>query len=223
MKGLRILGDYVFEYLLISVLLILSFILIIPFIPIYIGVVSYFRRNIDDRMLKDIFKPIKENIKIIIIFTIFELLILVFSGLNIYFMNTNLESMNEFILIVSYIGFFIGIYFMIFSPIIILNMNVNFRQLVFNSIFVVFGSIKNSLLSIICMVGYLLIGTKIPYIYIIGIYFIPYVISKLTYKNLLTFKALRLNTTVEELTKKENHDDYLDEYGYVNHDDKKEN
>ena len=44
----------------------------------------------------------------------------------------------------------------------------------------------------------------------------------LSYKY-LRFKALKLNTTVEELTKQENQDDYLDEYGYVNHFEEKEN
>ena len=93
MKGLKLIGDYFLEYLIISVLLILSFTLIIPFIPMLIGIVSYFRRKIDDRMLKDIFKPIKENIKIIIKFTVFELILVLFSLISFFVkLNPGLES-----------------------------------------------------------------------------------------------------------------------------------
>ncbi|MBQ3253752.1 MAG: hypothetical protein IJA65_04265 [Acholeplasmatales bacterium] len=217
MKGLRIIGDYFLEYLIITLLLILSAILIIPFIPVFIGVISYFRRDLDARMLKDIFVPIKENLVIIIKFTIFELVLLSFSALNIYFMNTNLEVMNEFILFISYVGLIIGIIFLINAPIIILNMNVNLRQLLFNSIALIFGGFVNSLLAIAAVGVYVVAGILFPYLLLIGIYIVPFFVSKYTNQNLLKLKARKLKTTVEELTKKENQDDYFDEKGYINH------
>ena len=216
MKGLRIFGDYLFEYFTITLLLIISFVLIIPFIPIFIGIVSYFRRKLDDRMLKDIFKPIKDNFKIIILFTIFELVLIIFSVLNIYYMNTNLEQMNTVMLFISYIGLIIGIYLLIHSPVIILDMNVNFRQLLFNSVFLIMGGFKNTLLCIVGVLAYALIGITIPYLTIVLIYFIPFLISKLTSKNIIQIKAIRMNTTVAELTKMENQDDYLDENDFIN-------
>lgn len=216
MKGLRIFGDYLFEYFTITLLLILSFVLIIPFIPIFIGIVSYFRRKLDDRMLKDIFKPIKDNFKIIILFTIFELVLIIFSVLNIYYMNTNLEQMNTVMLFISYTGLIIGIYLLIHSPVIILDMKVNFRQLLFNSVFLIMGGFKNTLLCIVGVLAYALIGITIPYLTIVLIYFIPFLISKLTSKNIIQLKAIRMNTTVAELTKMENQDDYLDENDFIN-------
>lgn len=216
MKGLRIFGDYLFEYFTITLLLILSFVLIIPFIPIFIGIVSYFRRKLDDRMLKDIFKPIKDNFKIIILFTIFELVLIIFSVLNIYYMNTNLEQMNTVMLFISYTGLIIGIYLLIHSPVIILDMKVNFRQLLFNSVFLIMGGFKNTLLCIVGVLVYELIGITVPYLTIVLIYFIPFLISKLTSKNIIQLKAIRMNTTVAELTKMENQDDYLDENDFIN-------
>ena len=221
MKGLRIFGDYLFEYFVITLLLVLSFVLIIPFIPIFIGVVSYFRRKIDDRMFKDIFKPIKDNFKIIILFTIFELILLIFSALNIYYMNTNPEQMSTFMLFISYVGLIIGAYLLIHSPVVILDMKVNFRQLLFNSIFLIMGGFKNTLLCIVCVLAYVFIGIAMPYLMILGIYFIPFVISKFTSKNIIQLKAIRMNTTVAELTRLENQDDYLDENYFVNHEDEK--
>ena len=221
MKGLRIFGDYLFEYFTITLLLILSFVLIIPFIPIFIGIVSYFRRKLDDRMLKDIFKPIKDNFKISILFTIFELVLIIFSVLNIYYMNTNLEQMNTVMLFISYTGLIIGIYLLIHSPVIILDMKVNFSQLLFNSVFLIMGGFKNTLLCIVGVLAYALIGITIPYLTIVLIYFMPFLISKLTSKNIIQLKAIRMNTTVAELTKIENQDDYLDENYFINNENEK--
>ena len=134
-------------------------------------------------------------------------------------MNSNPDNMNGFILMVSYVGLVLGIIFIIHSPVIILNMNVNLRQLLFNSIVLIFGGFKNSLICLILIVGYVVLGIYFPYSLFLLIYIIPIVLSKFTYQNLLKFKALKLNMSVEELTKKENQDDYLDEYGYVNHND----
>ena len=134
-------------------------------------------------------------------------------------MNTNPENANNFVLMISYMGLVLGIFFIIHSPIIILNMNVNFKQLLFNSIVLIFGGFKNSLICIILIGGYIILGIYVPYSLFLMIYFIPIILCKFPYRNLLKFKALKLNTTVEELTKKENQDDYLNEYGYVNHSD----
>ena len=43
MKGLRLLGDVIFEYLIITLILILSICLVIPFIPVFVGVIAYLR------------------------------------------------------------------------------------------------------------------------------------------------------------------------------------
>lgn len=217
MKGLKIFGDYLFEYLIISILLILSFALIIPFIPMLIGVVSYFRRKFDARMLKDIFVPIKDNIKIIIKFTFLELILVIVSGLNIYYINTNPESMNHIVLLLSYVGLILALLFIVHAPVIILNMNVNLKQLIFNSVVLIFGGIKNSLYTIALLLVFIISIAYVPYMLFMLIYFIPIILQRFPYNNLIKFKAIKLGKTVEELTKQEDQDDYLDEYGYVNH------
>ena len=138
MKGLRLLGDVIFEYLIITLILILSICLVIPFIPVFVGVIAYLRLDINARTLRDFWMGIKENIKILIPYSIFELTILAFSILNLYFFLTHPEKNQMIVLILSYIALFIGIVFFIHAPIIILTMKVNFRQLMYNSIMLIF-------------------------------------------------------------------------------------
>ena len=78
MKGLRLLGDYALEFLVVTLLLAISALLIIPFIPMVTGVTGFFRTDINTRRFKDIFVTIGKNIKIIIFYTLFQLVIIVF-------------------------------------------------------------------------------------------------------------------------------------------------
>lgn len=95
MKGLRLLGDVIFEYLIITLILILSICLVIPFIPVFVGVIAYLRLDINTRTLRDFWMGIKENIKILIPYSIFELTILAFSILNLYFFLTHPEKKSD--------------------------------------------------------------------------------------------------------------------------------
>ena len=133
MKWFRIFGEYIFEYLILTIILVLSLILVIPFIPVYIGVVGYLTHKRDDRMLKDIFTTIKENWKIILKFTIFELIILIFSFLNIYYFRQNMTGFNTVIVIISYVFLFFGVVFLAHAPMIIIGMIVNLRQIILNT------------------------------------------------------------------------------------------
>ena len=111
MKGLRLLGDVIFEYLIITLILILSICLVIPYIPVFVGVIDYLSLDINTRTLRDFWMGIKENIKILIPYSIFELTILAFSILNLYFFLTHPEKNQMIVLILSYIAFFIGFVF----------------------------------------------------------------------------------------------------------------
>ena len=130
-------------------------------------------------------------------------------------MNTNPDAMKTVFLFVSYIALIIGIVILINSPIILLNMNVNFKQLIYNSVALILGGVKNFILSLFIVIGYLIISSMVPVIYVLGLYFIPLCIAPLTYQSFLKLKAKALNTTVQELTKQEKEDDYIDEYGNV--------
>lgn len=215
MKGLRIVGSYIFEYFLVTLLLILSLLLVIPFVPVYIGVYSFFKRPMDDRAFTDIFKTIKRDYKIIIPYSLLELGLVIFGGLNVYYMTNNPANMNPLFLIASYIALIIALILFIHAPAIISNMNVSFRQLLVNSFTVTFGGIINSLLMavivVIYLVGILNFAALIP----LGIYFLCLINNQTIERNILVLKAKSLNMTVDELKRKENEDDYIDEYGNI--------
>ena len=203
MKGSRLLGDVIFEYLIITLILILSICLVIPFIPVFVGVIAYLRLDINTRTLRDFWMGIKENIKILIPYSIFELTILAFSILNLYFFLTHPEKNQMIVLILSYIALFIGIVFFIHAPIIILTMKVNFRQLMYNSI--------------VLLIGVAFIAIYLPHLLFFLPYFIAFVIAKMIYPNFYVLKARALKTTPQELLNQEQQDAYLDEYGQVDH------
>ncbi len=217
MKGLRLLGDVIFEYIAITILLILSACLVLPFIPVCIGVVAYLKNDVNTRTIRDGWIGIKENGWIILKFTIFELILLIFSILNIYFFMTHPENNQIVILILSYIALFFGIVFFIHAPIIILSMNVNFRQLIYNSIMLIFGGLIRSLTLIIVMIGVGFIAVYLPHLLFFIPYFILFMMAKTMFFNMYTLKARALKTTPQELMKKEKEDAYLNEYGQVDH------
>lgn len=203
MKGMYRLGDYIFEYLVISILLIASFILILPFPAIFVGCVAYFRRRSNERLLKDIFIAIKDNFKIIIIYSILILIMFIFSALNIYYFNTNVDDINYFILIASYIVLFIAIIIFVHSPIIILNMQVTLFQLIFNCFALMLGGLLGSALLIALSIGFVFLLATAPYLAILLAYFIPLIVVKLISNNFYVLKARALKITVQELKEKE--------------------
>ena len=211
MKGFKIFGEIIFEYLVITLLIILSSLSVIGFIPVFVGIISYFNHKKNDRMFKDIFTAIKDNLKIIIKFTILELIILIVSILNIYFFQNHQEGFNIIILVLSYVFLGIGIIFLAHSPMIIIGMNVNLRQLIFNSFLFFFGGFLNSLIAIVALALIVVLAAYIPYLIIIYAYFAYKVVAYFTGKNFLVFKAKKLNITVNELTKMQDEDNYFEE------------
>lgn len=216
MKGFRLFGDYAFEFLVITLLLALSAVLIIPFVPMLVGVTGYFKTDINTRRFKDIFTSIGKNRIILIFYTIFQLVIIVFPVLNIYFFNTHPENTNYFVLAVSCIALFIGIIYLVTSPTVIVNMRVNFFQLLYNGIMLIFGGFLRSLIAVACTAGVVALILFYPYVVPLTLYALPFLISKLMAENFLKLKAKALKTSVFELKKKQSEDDYIDEYGEIN-------
>lgn len=216
MKGFRLFGDYAFEFLVITLLLALSAVLIIPFVPMLVGVTGYFKTDINTRRFKDIFTSIGKNRIILIFYTIFQLVIIVFPVLNIYFFNTHPENTNYFVLAVSCIALFIGIIYLVTSPTVIVNMRVNFFQLLYNGIMLIFGGFLRSLIAVACTAGVVALILFYPYVVPLTLYALPLLISKLMAENFLKLKAKALKTSVFELKKKQSEDDYIDEYGEIN-------
>ena len=211
MKGFKIFGEVVFEYLVITLMIVLSSLSVIGFIPVFIGIVSYFNHKKNDRMFKDIFTTIKDNLKIIIKFTILELIILVVSILNIYYFMNHQEGFNVVILAISYVFLAIGIVFLAHGPMIIIGMNVNLRQLIFNSFLFFFGGFLNSIIAIAALALVVVLAAYIPYLIIVYAYFAVKAVAYFTGKNFLVFKAKKLNVSVYELTNPKDEDIYFEE------------
>lgn len=215
MKGLRLVGDYALEFLVITLLLALSAFLIVPFAAMLVGVVGFFQNDIDSRRFKDIFTTIGRNWKILIFYTIFQLIIVLFPVLNIYFFNTHAETMNYFVLAVSYIALVVGIFYLTTSPTVICNMNVNFRELLYNGLMLLFGNLISSIVAVLCVVGVIALILYYPYVVPLTLYVVPYVNARLMKENFYNLKAKAMDTSVYELKKQEKSDDYLDEFGKI--------
>ena len=216
MKGFRIFGDYAFEFFVVTVLVALSAVLIVPFVPMLVGVAGYFKTDINTRRYRDIFITIGNNWKILIPYTLFQFIIIVFPVLNIYFFNTHPENTNYFVLAVSCIALFVGIIYIVTAPSVIVNMNVNMRQLFYNGIMLLFGGLLRSIISVACVAGIVALIIFYPYFVPLTLYIVPFVISKLMAENFIKLKAKALNTSVFELKRKQTEDDYLDENGEIN-------
>lgn len=216
MNGLRIVGDYALEILVVTLLLALSALLVIPFIPMLVGVTGFFSTDINTRRFKDISTTIGKNWKILIFYTLFQLIIIVFPVLNIYFFNTHPQNINYFVLAVSCIALIAGVIFLVTAPTVIVNMRVTLRQLFYNGIMLLFGGFWRSLLSLACVAGLVALLLYYPYLVVAALYFIPFIIARLMKDNFLKLKAKALNTSVFELKRRQTEDDYLDENGEIN-------
>ena len=219
MKGFRVFGDYELEFFVVTLLVALSAFSVIFFVPMIVGVTGYFSRDINSRRFKDIFTTIGRNWKVLIFYTLFQLIIIVFPVLNIYFFNTHPDNTNYFVLAVSVIALVVGVIYLATAPTVIVNMDVKFRQLVYNGIMMIFGSLWRSIVSALLSGGMVAIILYYPYVIVLTLYAVPLVISKLMTENFYHLKAKALNTSVFELKKKQNDDDYLDEKGAIKRDD----
>ena len=215
MRGLRIVGDYALEFLVISLLVALSAVTVIFFIPMLVGVTAFFGNEMGTRRFKDIFTAIGANWKILIFYTLFQLIIIVFPVLNIYFFSTHPEQTSYFVLAVSCVALFVGVVFLATAPTVIVNMNVNFFQLLRNGIMMVFGSWWRTLVSIGIIAGIVALIIYYPYPIVLTLYAAPMFNARLMKENFYHLKAKALGTSVYELKKKQKEDDYLDEKGQI--------
>lgn len=219
MKGLRLFGDYALEIFVITLLLTLSACSVIFFVPMIVGVAGFFKNNIDVRLFKDIFITIGKNWKIIIFYTVFQLVIIVFPILNIYYFNTHAEAMNfigYFVLAVSCIALIVGAIFLTTAPTVIVNMNVTFRQLLYNGVMLIFGGAIRSLVCVAVVAGVFALFIFYPFAVILTLYVSTYLISRFMNENIIKLKAKALKVSVYQLKKKPENDGYLDENGEIN-------
>ena len=182
------LGNSVFDYIIVSILLILSFITVIPFVAILVGIVAYFITNTNERSLFIIFITIRKNIQMIFKVTVLYVIVLGAIVLNLYVIESTVRIIDIIVTSISYIGLFILLNVIVNGPIIILKMNVSLRELVVNCFYLIFGDIKNYVL-IIVTIFIFIYGITYSYLLLIfGIYFVILLIAKLTFINFIKLK-----------------------------------
>lgn len=218
MNGLRIFGEYVVEFVVVTLLVALSAVSVIFFIPMLVGLNGFFKHKKNERLFKDIFITIKENWKILIPYSIFELLITVFPILNIYYLNTHVENMNYVLLAVSYVALVIAAIYLATAPTIIVNMKINFFQLLYNGFMLLFGGLLRALASLALIGGVIAIILLYPYVVVATFYVVPLLVTKLMLENFYVLKARVLHTNVYTIKQQEMNDGYLDERGQIIHD-----
>ena len=219
MHGLQLVGEYALEIFVVSLLLALSAMLVIPFIPMLVGVTGFFKNKMGVRRFKDIFTTIGSSFGIIALYTIFELIIILFSVLNLYFFNTHPANTNYFVMVICYVALVVGIVYLVTGPTIIVNMQVGVRQFLYNGLVLMSGGILRSLAAIAVAGGVVAIIILYPYVLPLTLYAVPFVTSKLLSENFFTLKARALKTSVYQLKHECDKDNYLNEYGEVNHED----
>ncbi|HHU28005.1 TPA: hypothetical protein GXZ54_02470 [bacterium] len=181
-------GSLVFDYIMITIIFIASLILVLPFISVYIGIIGYFEKPLWERELLDIFRTIRSNFKIILKVNFLVVVMLVASLLNLnYFKEPN--GIFEIIIMgASWIILIVAFIILIFSPIIIIKMNVNLKQVVFNSFALIMGGLFNYLLLIALCYLYIYFSTKFLLVLILGVYFVTYSIHYLSSANINNLK-----------------------------------
>ena len=65
MKGLQRIGEYIWEFLVVTVITAVAAATVLPFFAVVVGLTDYFSKSVDDRRFKDIFIAIGQNIKLI--------------------------------------------------------------------------------------------------------------------------------------------------------------
>lgn len=213
MKGLASFGEALTEFFIITILMAVSAVMIVPFIPVCVGITAFFGQSKDTRRWRDIFITIGTNWKILIPYTLFQLVILLFSILNIYFFNTHPDQMNNVIYALSYVALIVGLMYLVTAPTIIVYMNVTFRQLLSNGIMLMFGSWWRGLASLAVIFGVFYMVLNSPYYVLLTLYFAPLLITNLMKENFYHLKAKALHTSVYELKRQESADNYMEETG----------
>jgi hypothetical protein len=188
MKQILKYGSLAFDYFIITAIFVLSLILVLPFISVYIGIIGYFEKPLWERELLDIFRTIKDNYRIIIKVNVLVIVMLVASLLNINYFKSPSGLLESLILGASWIIFIVSTIILIFAPIVIIKMDVNLKQVVFNSFALILGGLFNYILLIALCYLFVYFSTKYLFVLVIGVYFVAYSIHYLSTANINNLK-----------------------------------
>ncbi len=159
MEQITKIAKIILDFVIITLLMAISFALVLPFCFMFVGVVGYFSKNPEERTLKTIFQSIGENIKILWRFAFIVTLLLGVSIFDIAFLSLPAGWIQSTILWVSWSMLVVGMFLLMAAPAVIIRMRVTFKELIINSlILLVSGTWKTLLLAILfgaaCYVGF---------------------------------------------------------------------
>lgn len=133
MKWMNQIGTDLYDALLITVVVSVSFILVIPFIPIVVGVQAYYQHERNERRLRLILTTLYENRRLIARYTLFTLGTLGIATLNIAYFSPLITTGHGIFVGVNWVVISIVALSFIYAPMVIIMMKVTLRQLLFNA------------------------------------------------------------------------------------------
>lgn len=132
-------GNYIFDYIILSLVLFTAGILVLP---LYIGVVMIIAFFENDQY-KLMFKVVKENIKPLLVLSVIELFLGLMAILSTFMQDTGVLGIFNVLVLVFIIS--IMTLLIVYPPMILLKMRVSFKELMSNTIYLTLMYFKQTL------------------------------------------------------------------------------
>jgi hypothetical protein len=193
-KTVHRIAQEIIDAIVIIGILSLSFLSIVAFVPVFVGVCGYFASPKEERNIKTIFKTIMSGGKTLMVFSMIETIALTIAVLNISYFEFANGTVSNTILASSWVVLSLSIWTLLFVSPIIVRMNAATKHLLFNAATVFAASGFKSMLIVIFAGLCVYVGLIFPYALGILIYFLCLVNTSVC------------NRTIDQLKRKgENH------------------
>lgn len=175
MKKVFIYLEYLFDWIFLLLLYAVSLVTVLPFTTFFATSVAYFDRRLDSRSLKVMWTSFRENQKLYLQFGLVTTLFIGVSVLNIRVLQYTPGVWTNLIHGLSWISLMFGFFLLLFAPILILKMNLTFRQLLQNTILLMIRGNVMSVLLIFVGAGLFIAGLYYPFMLAPFMFIIAYV------------------------------------------------
>ncbi len=178
-------GNYIFDYIILSLLLFVAGLLVVPLFAVMVSVIAFY----ENESIKAMIKVIKENLKQIFVLTVIMLFLGSMILLLLQLDNTGILAVfNRIVLVVILLMMTLLI---IYPPMILIKMNVSTKELLRNTIYLALVQYKSTLLML------LLTGLMI-YLSIYAIWALILVVPWLQSISYISNKALEIEKDKRE-------------------------
>lgn len=152
----------ILDFIVITLLMAVSFVLVIPFVFVFVGITGYLIEKPNARSLSLIFKTIGKNFRLLWKYALIETVMLALPIVSIAFWSLPSGWMQQTLLGISWFLLVMGVFFLIAAPVLIVRMNLTFKQLVLNSILTLISGTWRSLLLALLFGGACYVGFTYP-------------------------------------------------------------